>query len=326
MPFGSGLFRSAPASASSFAASSCPSRAANSSGVMPPGAGGCSPCGGTPLRTMPTPCDPPPAPGGRAAGFGPTRVAASTEAPAASSSRMISVLFGARRPHQRRVRQRRVRRRSTRAPRSMSSRTASGLSARTAAISTRVAGGVRRVHVRARVEQPAEDRGVAVRWRRCRSASTPSAFVADTFAPARISASTVSRSSARTAQCSAVAPSGPVRVDVRGPASAGRAPPPCRRRRRRAPADRRRRPPRRRSSRETSRARIIRSTLRFSLRESRGRDQKIRQIPGGRAGADSRDRISLATSHRMRAIVGGLQPCRYSSAGPATGAIRLLTA
>ena len=135
MPFGSAVFTPAPASTRTFAASSRPSRAANSSGVRPPGAGACSPCGGTPLRTIPTPCDPPPAPGGRAAGFGPARVAASAEAPEASSSRMIAVWFR-RAAHMSGVCARSGSAAFARAPRSSNSRTASTLSARTAAINS----------------------------------------------------------------------------------------------------------------------------------------------------------------------------------------------
>ena len=102
---------------------------------MPPVAGGCSPCGGTPPRTMPTPCDPPPAPGGRAAGLAPTRVTVSTVAPAPIRLRMIPAWF-IRAAHMSAVCATSGSATFTFAPRSRSRRTASALSALTAAISS----------------------------------------------------------------------------------------------------------------------------------------------------------------------------------------------
>ena len=126
--------------------------------VMPPGVGNCSPCGGTPLRTIPTPCDPPPAPAARA-GLTPARVRA-RPAPRASSTSMIATR-SAHGPHQRRVPELGSAGFTT-APRSTSSRTAAGSACAHRGHQRCLARQVCLVRVRVGLEQPPDHGLVAV--------------------------------------------------------------------------------------------------------------------------------------------------------------------
>ena len=94
---------SAPAATSIRAASRRPSRAAYSSGVMPPLASARRPRSGRPPRLMPTPSEPQPVPlhGGTNFGVGPLRVCALTAAPALDQEIDRRRMVLAHRDHQR---------------------------------------------------------------------------------------------------------------------------------------------------------------------------------------------------------------------------------
>ena len=99
MPFASCALTSAPASSRRRAASSRPSRRRERQCRHPTGRRRLFSCGGTPPRTMPTPCEPPPAPGGRTARLRAARVFMSTVAPRANSDTSAGAIFS-NRPHQ----------------------------------------------------------------------------------------------------------------------------------------------------------------------------------------------------------------------------------
>ena len=208
MPFLSTACRSAPASSSTRAVSTWPSRAANISGVMSPGIGGWAPWSGRPPRTMPLPWEPQPVrptQGMRRAGTAPARVRAWMSALCSSRTRTASVappsaaiisavscscgaaMFGL-------------------TPRSSSARTASPLPDRVATISMvspvcSTCAGLAPCSSSARIIGPLPL--AAARYR----AVTPRRFRAAASAPAFRRRRATSSSFARTAQCSARVPS-----------------------------------------------------------------------------------------------------------------------
>ena len=142
------------------AASSRPSRAAYSSGVMPPLTSARRPRSGRPPRLMPTPSDPQPVPlhGGTNAGVGPLRVCALTDAPASSRSVHGRRVILADRDHQRRLLELRLARVHAARRARGAARSAAGAPVRAAVISAVSPAGSTRVGIGAGVEQTPDHR------------------------------------------------------------------------------------------------------------------------------------------------------------------------